>query len=141
MGPSGRIGYILHILDCLGQDMQVLYLGRAPRTKETLPDFLKWRRVTRPPLVFRGLTGSQQTPGFWGVTPSVHFCTWTGVVVVNCWDRFCTLGRAPRTKEILPDFREWCWITQHSRVFHGLTGYQRDTPGMGRHRPRATLVH
>ena len=70
MGPSGRIGYILHILDCLGQDMQVLYLGRAPRTKETLPDFLKWRRVTRPPLVFRGLTGSQRTPGFWGVTNS-----------------------------------------------------------------------
>ena len=48
--------------------MQVLYLGRAPRTKETLPDFLKWRRVTRRPLVFRGLTGSQRTPGFWGVT-------------------------------------------------------------------------
>ena len=47
--------------------MQVLYLGRAPRTKETLPDFLKWRRVTRHPLVFRGLTGSQRTPGFWGV--------------------------------------------------------------------------
>ena len=64
MGPSGRIGYILHILDCLGQDMQVLYLGSAPRTKETLPDFLKWRWITRPPLVFRGLTGSQRTPGF-----------------------------------------------------------------------------
>ena len=48
--------------------MQVLFLGRAPRTKETLPDFLKWRRVTRPPLLFRGLTGSQRTPGFWGVT-------------------------------------------------------------------------
>ena len=48
--------------------MQVLFLGRAPRTKETLPDFLKWRQVTRPPLVFRGLTGSQRTPGFWGVT-------------------------------------------------------------------------
>ena len=44
--------------------MQVLYLGRALRTKETLPDFLKWRRVTRHPLVFRGLTGSQRTPGF-----------------------------------------------------------------------------
>ena len=44
--------------------MQVLYLGRAPRTKETLPDFLKWRRVTRQPHVFRGLTGSQRTPGF-----------------------------------------------------------------------------
>ena len=49
--------------------MQVLYLGRAPYTKETLPDFLKWTRVTRPPLVFCGLTGSQRTPGFWGVTP------------------------------------------------------------------------
>ena len=53
--------------------MQVLYLGRAPRTKETLPDFLKWCRVTRPPLVFRGLTGSQHTPGF-GAShfPSLH---------------------------------------------------------------------
>ena len=29
------------ILHCLGQDMQVFHLGRAPRTKETLPDFLK----------------------------------------------------------------------------------------------------
>ena len=75
MGPSGRIGYILHILDCLGQDMQVLYLGRAPRTKETLPDFLKWRRVTRSPLVFRGLTGSQRTPGFWGVTATTAVFT------------------------------------------------------------------
>ena len=44
--------------------MQVLYLGRAPSTKETLSGFLKWRRVTRHPLVFRGLTGSQRTPGF-----------------------------------------------------------------------------
>ena len=52
--------------------MQVLFLGRAPRTKETLPDFLKWRRATRPPLVFRGLTGSQRTPGFWGVTESAQ---------------------------------------------------------------------
>ena len=68
MGPSGHIGCILHILDCLGQDMQVLYLGRAPRTKETRPDFLKWCRVTRPLLVFRGLTSSQRTPGFWDVT-------------------------------------------------------------------------
>ena len=60
--------YILHILAVWDRYMQVLFLGRAPRTKETLPDFLKWRRVTRPPLVFRGLTGSQRTPGFWGVT-------------------------------------------------------------------------
>ena len=71
MSPRGiftHVGIILLILDCLGQDMQVMYLGRAPRTKETLPDFLKWRRVTRPPLVFRRLTGSQRTLGFWGVT-------------------------------------------------------------------------
>ena len=44
--------------------MHVLYLSRAPRTKETLPDFLKWRRVTRHSLVFCGLMGSQRTPGF-----------------------------------------------------------------------------
>ena len=75
MSPRGiftHVGIILHILDCLGQDMQVFHLGRAPRTKETLPDFLKWRRVTRPPFVFRRLTGSQRTPGIWGVTPRVR---------------------------------------------------------------------
>ena len=33
MGPSGRIGHILYILDCLGQVYAGLYLGRAPRTK------------------------------------------------------------------------------------------------------------
>ena len=44
--------------------MQVFYLGRAPRIKETLSNFLKWRRVTRHPLVFSRLTGSQRTPGF-----------------------------------------------------------------------------
>ena len=59
--------YIAYIVDW-DRFIQVLYLGRAPRTKETLPDFLKWRRATRPPLVFRGLTGSQRTPEFWGVT-------------------------------------------------------------------------
>ena len=71
MSPRGiftHVGIILHILDCLGQVYAVPFLGRAPCTKETLPDFLKWSRVTRPPLVFRGLTGSQRTPGFQGVT-------------------------------------------------------------------------
>ena len=43
--------------------MQVLYLGRDPPTKETLPDFRENGRVTRQSLVFRGLTGSQRTPG------------------------------------------------------------------------------
>ena len=55
--------------------MQVLYLGRALRTKETLPNFQKWRRVTRHPLVFRELTGSQRTPGFRGVTSLVNGAT------------------------------------------------------------------
>ena len=44
--------------------MQVMYLGRTPRTEESLPDFLKWGRVTRHPLVFRELTGGQRTPRF-----------------------------------------------------------------------------
>ena len=60
--------------------MQVLFLGRAPRTKETLPDFIKWCRVTRPPLVFRGLTGSQRTPGFWGVTFNSNQNAYSGCI-------------------------------------------------------------
>ena len=52
--------------------MKVLYLGRAPRTKETLPDFREKCRVTRHSRVFRGLTGSQRTPGFWAVTSLEH---------------------------------------------------------------------
>ena len=53
------------IVNCLGQ---VLYLGRALRTKETLPDFRECCRVIRHPRLFRRLTGCQRTPGFWGVT-------------------------------------------------------------------------
>ena len=52
------------------------------------------------------------------------------VVIVNCWDWFCTLGRTPHTKETLPNFHEWCRVTRHPRVFYGLTGCQR-TPGFG----------
>ena len=56
------------IINLLGQ---VCSLGRAPRTKETLPDFREWCRVTRHPQVFRGLTDCQRTPGFWGITTIV----------------------------------------------------------------------
>ena len=52
--------------------MQVLYLGRAPRTKETLPNFREICRVIRHSRVFRRLTGSQRTPGFWGVTSNTY---------------------------------------------------------------------
>ena len=64
--------------------MQVMYLGRAPRTKETLPYFLKWRRVTRHPLVFRGLTGSQRAPRVWGVTNGVSFFGCFGPGIASC---------------------------------------------------------
>ena len=47
------------------------------------------------------------------------------VVIVNLLGQVCTLGRAPRTKETLPDFRKWCRVTRHPRVFHRLTGCQR----------------
>ena len=62
------IGPCVVILNCLGQ---VLYLGRAPRTNETLPDFREWCRVTRHPRVLRGLTGCQRTPREWGVTSAL----------------------------------------------------------------------
>ena len=52
------------------------------------------------------------------------------VVIVNYWDMFCTLGRAPRTKETLPDFHDWCRVARHPQVFRGLTGCQR-TPDFG----------
>ena len=72
MGPSGCIGYILDYIALFWTGYagfrQVLYLGRAPRTKETLPDFREKCRVTRHLRVFRGLTGCQRTPGIWGVT-------------------------------------------------------------------------
>ena len=75
MGTSGRFTHVMIYWTVWDRFIQVLYLGRAPFiqvlylsrapcTKETLPDFLKWRRVTRHPLVFRRLTGSQRTPGF-----------------------------------------------------------------------------
>ena len=48
---------------------------------------------------------------------------------VDDWDRWF-LGRAPRTRETLPDFRESCRVARHSRVFRWLMGSQR-TPGNG----------
>ena len=73
----------------------------------------------------------------------IEYCLWAQVAVLNhkllywtVWDRFMQvlyLGRAPRTKETLPDFREKCRVTRHSRVFRGLTGSQR-TSGFGHHK-------
>ena len=44
------------------------------------------------------------------------------VVIVNLLGQVCTLGKAPRTKETLPDFYEWCRVTRLPRVFCRLTG-------------------
>ena len=62
MGPSGHFTHVIVILMFGTGYMQVLYFGRAPRTKETLPDFHEKCRVTRHSRVFHGLTGSQWTP-------------------------------------------------------------------------------
>ena len=61
------------------------------------------------------------------------------VVIVNLLGQVCTLGRAPRTKETLPDFHEWCWVTLHPRIFRGLTGCQR-TPGFWSVRVRVCFL-
>ena len=68
MGPSGRFTHVIVILMFETCYMHVLYLDRALRTKETLPDFREKCRVTRHSRVFRGLTGSQWTSGFCGDT-------------------------------------------------------------------------
>ena len=68
MGPSGHFTHVIVILMFGTGYMEVLYLGRAPRTKDTLLDFRKKCRVTRHSRVFRGLTGSQRTTRNWGVT-------------------------------------------------------------------------
>ena len=68
MGPSGRFTHVMIYWTVWDRFIPVFYLGRAPCTKETLLDFLKLCRVTRHPLVFQGLTGSQRTLGFRGVT-------------------------------------------------------------------------
>ena len=79
----------------------------------------------------------------------IEYCLWPQEAVLNhkllywtVWDRFMQvlyLGRAPRTKETLPDFREKCRVTRHSRVFRGLTGSQR-TPGIGASQ-RVSLIY
>ena len=48
MGLRGRFyPYLYQVIDIGIGYITGLYLGRAPRTKETLPDFHEWRRVTR----------------------------------------------------------------------------------------------
>ena len=64
MGPSGHLLLLGLYYIVWDRYMQVLYMGRAPRTKETLPDFCEKCRVTRHSRVFLRLTGSHEPPGF-----------------------------------------------------------------------------
>ena len=62
----------------------------------------------------------------------------------------CILGRAPRTKETMPDFYEnmdpdkwdttvWYWVTQNLQEFRGLTGCQWDPRVLGCHNTDTAL--
>ena len=51
------------------------------------------------------------------------------LVIVNLLGQVFTLGRAPRTKETLLDFREWCRVTSIPQVDELST----DIPDLGRH--------
>ena len=69
---------------------QVCTLGRAPCTKETLPDFREWCQVTQHSRVFRKLTDCKRTPRFWGITASLdsihyyeHFFLFSGLVFLK----------------------------------------------------------
>ena len=62
----------------------------------------------------------------------MSFGLWVQVVILlmDCYIgllgqvmyRLCIPGRAPRTKETLPDFCEKCRVTRHSRVFPRIDG-------------------
>ena len=44
------------------------------------------------------------------------------MVIVDVWDRCCTIGRVPRTKETLPDFVRDVGSPDIHECFRGLTG-------------------
>ena len=68
MGPSGRFHSYIVILDCLGQ---VCIWVELPVQRRFCPIFVRDVGSTDIHECFHGLTGSQRTPGFWGVTELV----------------------------------------------------------------------
>ena len=105
---------------------QVYTLGRAPRTKETLPDFHEWCRVTRHQRLFRRLTGCQQTPRFWGVTRAMS--------KIHLNQRHANCSILQLTKFMTPQIRGSCrqpvnlwnscgfWVTRYHMVVSYLSG-------------------
>ena len=61
-------GIFTHVISDDVDDWDMWFLGRAPLTRETLPDFRESCQVALYSRVFRRLTGSQWTPRVWGVT-------------------------------------------------------------------------
>ena len=59
-----QVAVFTHVISDDVDDWDMWFLGRDPRTRETLPDFRKSCQVTRHSRVFCGLTGSQRTPEF-----------------------------------------------------------------------------
>ena len=70
MGPSGRFHSYIVTLDCLGQ---VCIWVELPVQRRLCPIFVRDVGSIDIHEFFRGLTGSQRTPGRWGVTaPSTY---------------------------------------------------------------------
>ena len=57
MGSSGHFTHVIVILMFGTCYMQVMYLSRAPHTKETLPNFHEKCRITRHSQVFPRVYG------------------------------------------------------------------------------------
>ena len=56
------------------------------------------------------------------------------VVIMNCLGQVLYLGRAPCTKETLPDFRECRVGYLTSTSIQWVDGFSTDSPVLGRHR-------
>ena len=55
------------------------------------------------------------------------------MVILNCLGQVLYLGRAPHTKETLPDFREWMSGYPASTSIPRVDGLSTDIPVLGRH--------
>ena len=87
MGPSGRFYSYIYISSDVN-DWDRWFLGRAPRTRETLPDFREFCRVTRHSRLFRRLKGGQRTPEN-GASHFMCVCCPISFVIVNVNVIFC----------------------------------------------------
>ena len=65
---GAQVAVFTHVISNDVDDRDGWFLGTAPRTRVTLPNFCESCRVARHSRVFPWLTGSQRTPRFWGVT-------------------------------------------------------------------------